>query len=128
MPDGAAHMGPEGGHALHPLEREQAQCMQFLGLRVGAEELDVLAHLGLDLVVVRQRGARRKAQVAQGPALGRAVFQPLLDDEAGSSSGNFTLGRVHRGILPAAGAPHMNISTKSGKNTRPRHGRGMPLP
>ena len=126
VPHGTAHMGPEDGHPLHPFEREHAQCMQFLRLGVGAEEFDVLADLGLDLVVVRQRSARREAQVAQCPALCRAVLEPLLHDEAGCCGGDFALGRVHRGILPAVGAPHMNISTAHGTNAQP--GRGPPAP
>lgn len=101
--------------------------MQFLGLGVGAEELDVLAHLGLDLVVVGQRRARRQTEIAQRPPLGRAVFQPFLDDETGCSGGDFTLGRVHRGILPAADVPHTNISTGSRTTTPPSTGACNPL-
>ena len=74
--------------------------MQFLGLRVRAIQGDVVAHLGLDLVVVGQPGARRQPQIAHGPPLGGAVFEPLLDDEAGGGRGDFALGRVHRVILP----------------------------
>ncbi|MCY1375995.1 hypothetical protein D9M69_634490 [compost metagenome] len=99
--------------------------MQFLGLGVGAEDRDVVAHLGFDLVVVGQRGARREAEFAQRPTLGRAVLEPLLDDESGGNGGDFTLGRVHRGILPAADVPHMNISTAPGAKP-PGHPQRLP--
>ena len=41
-----------------------------------------------------------------------AEVELLFDNEAGCCSGNLTLGRVHRDILPADAALHTNISTK----------------
>lgn len=57
--------------------------MEFAGLGVGAIQADVLAHLGFDFVVVRQRQARRQPEVAQRAALRRAVFEAFFHHDAG---------------------------------------------
>jgi hypothetical protein len=106
VPDRAADVGAELPQALHPFQRQQPQLPQFARLGVGAEQLDVVAHLGFDLVVVGQRGARAQPHLAQGATFRGPVFEPLLDHEPGRDGGDFALGRVHASILPrmAAGA------------------------
>ena len=100
MPDRAGQMRPEGGHALHPHQRQLAQGGQLGGLGVGAEQRDVLAHRVLHLVVVWQGRARRQGQLFECAALGGAVFQPFFDHEHGGRGGNFGFECVqHQGRL-----------------------------
>ena len=94
MPDSATQVGAKGGHALHPHQRQLAQCGQFDGLRVSAKHRDVFAHRVLQLVVVGQAGARRQGHLLDRAALGRAVFKTLFNHHGSSSGGNFSFKRL----------------------------------
>jgi hypothetical protein len=106
VPHGTADMGPERRHPLHPLKGQFAQRAQFGGLGVGAIERDVVANLGFDLVVVGQGGALGQPEIAQRAALRRPVLEPFLHHQARGGSGDFTLGHIHAGILPARRLAH----------------------
>jgi hypothetical protein len=82
-------MRPESLKPLHPVQGEATQRAQLRRLGSSAEEVNVLAHGILNGLVVWQGRALRQTELTDGMPLGRAVLQPLLDNQPRSSSGNF---------------------------------------
>jgi len=89
VPDRPAQVRPETRQPLHPEQGQAAQGQQFGRLGLGAEDGDVLAHRILDLVIARQGGAWREAELAHSAAFGRAVFQAFFHHHLGRHGGNF---------------------------------------
>ena len=100
VPDGATQVRAKLRQPLHPLQRQLPQGLQLGWLGLGTEDGDVLLHRPLQLLVVRQSGARRQTELFDRPPLGGAILQPLFDHHAGGRGSDLFFHIVHASIVP----------------------------
>ena len=89
MPDRPRQMWAKCLQAPHPQQRMLTQGLQLLGLGVRTKEVDVIPHLRLHLVVVRQRCSPRQTQRLDGTVLGLPKRQALCPHQPGGGGGSF---------------------------------------